>query len=163
MYKTIIMLIFFMSVLCCGLIISFYDSKLIVDNLQINDGIINNDESLLVLSELKSNNNGIYVIQINNNSDFDRIIARVFDPNGKEISTKKIIGSVVEEKFNINKDGVHKLLIENESNQEISVIGAIGYEPDRSVMQIGIITTYIMIIGIIISIIMHLILKKLIN
>lgn len=132
-----------------GMLLSAYGNYVIFEDLAKGDGDVKSGQNLVVKIELDHTDTqtGIYAVQI---IDFKgaTIIANILDPSDIVIESQSVNEEVYEGLFELTSSGVYKLSIENEGEQ-IKIFGVIGPEPDNWKRSIGLISMYILFIGLI--------------
>ncbi len=149
MQRTGILFVIVGSIVGAGIILSFYGSQIITDELIKGEGQVRFGENLIIPVKLDNSKTqtGNYAIQI---IDFkEEITAKILDPFDKEIEFQSINKEVFEGRFNITTSGIYKLVIENTDEKEIKIFGVIGPEPDANKKSLWIISFWILIIGLI--------------
>ena len=58
-----------------------------------------------------------------------------------------LLSKRMEGEFDVFETGLYKLIIQSSNNEEIQVFGAIGPLPDASKKSLGLISVYILVIG----------------
>jgi hypothetical protein len=147
MKKTGTILVLVGGLLTAGIILSFYGSQVITEDLVQVDGSISNGESLETVAELdpEINNVGVYVVQTMNFNQGD-ISVKIFDPSGSQIISKTVEIESFEEQFDISTKGDFRLIIEN-AGDSTEVIGVIGHLPDTAKFSIGVTGFYLLVVG----------------
>lgn len=73
---------------------------------------------------------GVYSIQISDFKNGNTLNAQIIDPSGSQIITTPIAKSPVQENFTISSAGTYELKIENTGQNDLQVLGIIGYFPN---------------------------------
>ena len=132
-----------------GIILSFYGNNVIFEDLIQKDGDVGSGQDLIVEVELDNTETqtGIYAVQI---IDFESatVTASILDPFNTLIESQSINQEVYEGLFDVTTSGTYKLLIENRGEQ-VKIFGVIGPEPDSGKRSLGIISLYILVMGLI--------------
>lgn len=132
-----------------GMLLSAYGNYVIFEDLAKGDGDVKSGQNLVVEIDLDSTDTqtGIYAVQI---LDFKgaTITAKILDPSDIEIESQSVNEEVYEGLFELTSSGVYKLSIENEGEQ-IKIFGVIGPEPDDWKRSMGLISMYILFMGLI--------------
>ncbi len=116
-----------------GMILLFYGSQIIAENIVTESSIVISGDSLEVISELDPSieTNGIYVVQTLNFKK-NSINAIIIDPLGSKIVSKTVESETFEDVFDISMSGLHTLIIENSGSEETMIIGMMGNHPDEN-------------------------------
>lgn len=149
MQRTGILFVIVCSIVGTGIILSYYGSQIIYDELIKGEGQVKIGENLIISDEFDSKKTqiGNYAIQI---IDFkEGVTAKILDPFDKEIEFQSINKEVFQGRFNITMSGIYKLVIENTDEKEIKIFGVIGPEPDAGKKSLWFISFWIIIIGLI--------------
>jgi len=132
-----------------GIILSFYGNNVIFEDLIQKDGDVGSGQDLIVEVELDNTKTqtGIYAVQI---IDFESatVTASILDPFNTLIESQSINQEVYEGLFDVTTSGTYKLLIEN-TGEQVKIFGVIGPEPDSGKRSLGIISLYILVMGLI--------------
>ena len=114
-----------------GIAITAYQSQITSENLANQQNTLGVGTQMIVVKEMNPNinQNGVYSIQITDFKDTDNIKATVLNPAGTSIITRSITKSPVQEMFKVSTSGNYTLQIENQGQQEVQVLGIIGYYP----------------------------------
>lgn len=138
------------GLIAAGIVLSFYGSQIITEDLSQKDAMVRAGDSLEITSDLDfdATNTGVYVVQIQNFEE-GAIYAKVFDPLGTEIVSSAIDKESFEERFGITLGGTYRLLIENRGQDDAQIIGVIGPMPDPSKLSLGLTGFYILVVGLI--------------
>jgi len=132
-----------------GMLLSAYGNYVIFEDLAKSDGDVKSGQNLVVEIDLDSTDTqtGIYAVQI---IDFKgaTITANILDPSDIVIESQSVNEEVYEGLFELTSSGVYKLSIENEGEQ-IKIFGVIGPEPDDWKRSMGLISMYILFMGLI--------------
>ena len=132
-----------------GMLLSAYGNYVIFEDLAKGDGDVKSGQNLVVEIELDHTDTqtGIYAVQI---IDFKgaTITANILDPSDIVIESQSVNEEVYEGLFELTSSGVYKLSIENEGEQ-IKIFGVIGPEPDDWKRSMGLISMYILFMGLI--------------
>ena len=132
-----------------GIILSFYGNNVIFEDLIQKDGDVGSGQDLIVEVELDNTETqtGIYAVQI---IDFESatVTASILDPFNTLIESQSINQEVYEGLFDVTTSGTYKLLIEN-TGEQVKIFGVIGPEPDSGKKSLGIISLYILVMGLI--------------
>ena len=138
------------GLLAVGIILSFYGAQLTTQDLVSDEKIIESGEILEIQAELDPTKSelGVFVVQI---LDFKQgeITAKISDPLDYEILSKSIDKDTIEERFEISSQGIHKLIVENSSPEDVQIMGVIGHMPDKGTLSVGITGFYILIVGLV--------------
>ena len=151
MQKSLIFLLFVGGLIAAGIILSFYGTQLITQNLTIKEENLAPSSSLEVIAELDPaiNEPGVYVINIIENFEVGKISISVLDPGGTQILTKTVEKESTEERFEIVSKGSYHLIIENSGSLESKIVAGIGHVPDELTLSVGFTGFYILIVGLI--------------
>ena len=132
-----------------GIILSFYGNNVIFEDLIQKDGDVGSGQDLIVEVELDNTETqtGIYAVQI---IDFESatVTASILDPFNTLIESQSINQEVYEGLFDVTTSGTYKLLIEN-TGEQVKIFGVIGPEPDSGKKSLGIVSLYILVMGLI--------------
>jgi hypothetical protein len=150
MEKSLIFLICVGSLIGAGIILSFYGAQLTTQNLTVKEDNISPSSSLEITVDLSTSvgKTGVYGI-LTDNFEEGKISATVYDPVGTPIISKPIDKKSSEDRFEINSSGSYKLVIENSGLEMKHVVAGIGYMPDNTILSVGIIGFYVLIVGLI--------------
>ncbi len=132
-----------------GIALSLYGSQLIIENLTTKQEYLGAGMSIEILKELEpaKNENGVYVIQIVDFRNGDRVDATIFDPLGSILVSEPIDNNSFQDSFKISTIGSYKLLVENTGDREIQTIGVIGYLPQDASLTASIFGVIVIIVG----------------
>ena len=150
MQKPAIMMSVIGVIIAVGIILSFYGSQVITEELSQKDGLVVSGGLLEVSSDIDvtTTSLGVYVIQVQNFKE-GAIHAKIFDPLGAEIVSATVDRESFEQRFDVTTSGTYKLLVENTGQEQTQVVAVIGPMPDTSKLSFGITGFYILIIGLI--------------
>ena len=148
MEKFIVLLIIF-CIVACSIMMLFYNSQIIIENLTTDNKLIMNHGSLIasIYLDPEINKLGVYIIQTHDKNH--SINVSILDPCENEISRSIYSGDSIEKKFSINKKGMYKMKIVNASNKETYITHAFGYMPNELLFSFGIMCFYIIVIGLV--------------
>ena len=134
-----------------GVGISVYATQLVIENLTTQEGFIESGMTMEVDKELNptKNENGVYVIQIDDFQGIGEIIISVFDPLGNVVTTKSIDSNPFQDSFGISITGTYKLLVENSADSAVHVIAVIGYLPQDQFLTISIFGFVVILVGLV--------------
>lgn len=138
------------ALIVIGLILSFYGSQIITEeliseqkNLVPRDGF-----TIEAVLDPEISETGVYVVQTVNFRE-NSIFVRVIDPFKNQLNSKWIDKESFEDRFEILNSGTYQLVVENLGPEETNVIGVIGHMPEKSKLSVGITGLYILIVGLI--------------
>ena len=131
-----------------GLILSVVGNQVILEGFSQGNGKISLDQALTVSGDFNAQESpiGIFAVQVMEFRD-NTFLVRVLDPFDTEIISQDMNEDKIENEFNILETGTYKLIIENMSNEEIQVFGAIGPSPDAGKKSLGFVSVYVLMIG----------------
>ena len=134
-----------------GIGISVYATQLVIENLTTQEGFMEGGMTMEVYKELNptKNENGVYVIQIDDFQGKAGIIISVFDPLGNIVTTKSIDSNPFQDSFGISMAGIYKLLVENSADSEVHVIAVIGYLPQDQSLTVSIFGFVVILVGLV--------------
>jgi len=134
-----------------GIVLSVYATQLIIENLTTQEGSVESEMTIEVYKELDpaENENGVYVIQIEDFQGTDSITTSVFDPSGNIVATKSIDSNPFQDGFKISTSGTYKLLIENLADREIHVTAVIGYMPQDESLMVSVFGFIVILVGLV--------------
>ena len=149
MKKSGILLVGFAALIGVGIILSFYGSSVIFEDLNQDDGNVGLEQDLIVEAELDhtETKKGIYAIQIIN-FESGIVTVNILDPFNTIIESQSINEEAYEGLFDITTSGTYKLSIEN-TGEQVKIFGVIGPEPDAGKKSLPFISFAILIIGLI--------------
>lgn len=132
-----------------GIILSFYGNYIIFEDLAKTNGIINMESDLVLEVDLDNTKSktGIFAVQIIDFKD-QTISISIIDPQNNVIETKTINEEAYEGIFDLESSGTYKLVVEKTDN-ELTVSGVIGPEPDDWKRSLAFVSLYILVIGLI--------------
>jgi len=140
-------LVGFAGLIGVGIILSFYGSYVIFEDLNQGDGDVGSEQDLIVEVELDhtKTQTGIYAVQI---IDFEigTVTVNILDPFNTIIESQSINEEAYEGLFDITTSGTYKLSIEN-SGKQVKIFGVIGPEPDAGKRSLPFISLSILVIG----------------
>ncbi len=149
MKKSGLLLVGFAGLIGVGIILSFYGSYVIFEDLNQGDGDVGSGQDLIVEVELDrtETQTGIYALQI---IDFESetVTVNILDPSDSIIESQSINEEAYEGLFDITTSGTYKLSIEN-NGEQVKIFGVIGPEPDAGKKSLPFISFAILIIGLI--------------
>jgi len=147
--KSSFLLVGFAGLIGVGIILSFYGSYVIFEDLNQGDGDVGSEQDLIVEVELDrtETQTGIYALQI---IDFESetVTVNILDPSNSIIESQSINEEVYEGLFDVTTSGTYKLSIEN-SGKQVKIIGVIGPELDAGEKSLTYISIAILVIGLI--------------
>jgi hypothetical protein len=148
MQKSIIILIISGVIIGIALILLVLGNQMILEGINQGNGKISQSQSLIISTgfDIQETTQGVFAVQIIDFKD-NTLTAKILDPSDIEIISQIINEESIEKEFDIIDTGMYKLIIENEGNEEIQVFGAMGPLPDASKKLLGLISGYILIIG----------------
>ena len=130
-----------------GIILSFYGNYVIFEDLAKTNGVVSMGNSLTLEVDLDQDKSktGIFAVQI---IDFksQTVSASIIDPLDNTIESKSISNESFEGVFDINMSGPYKLIIET-NDDESTVFGVIGPEPEEWKRSLAFVSLYILVIG----------------
>lgn len=134
-----------------GIGLSVYATQLVIENLTTQKGFVGGGMTMEVYKELNpaKNENGVYVIQIDDFQSVDGIIISVFDPLGNVVITKSIDSNPIQDSFKISMAGTYKLLVENSADREVHLVAVIGYLPQDQSLTVSIFGFVVILIGLV--------------
>lgn len=150
MERSLVFLLCVGSLIGAGIILSFYGAQLTTQNLTVKEEDINPNSSLEITVEMNSSvgTTGVFGILVDKLED-GTISTIVYDPIGTPILSKTIDTKSSEDRFEIGSSGSYKLVIENSGIEMKHVVAGIGYMPDNTILSVGFIGFYVLIIGLI--------------
>ncbi len=136
------------ALIAVGLVLLVLGNQMILEGINQGNGKISQSQSLTISAEIdmQETTRGVFAVQIIDFKD-NTLTARILDPSDIEIILQIINEEKSEKEFNIVKTGMYKLIIKSEGNEEIQVFGAIGPLPDANKKLLGLISGYILVIG----------------
>jgi len=143
-----IMLIGATSLIVIGLILLVVGNQIILGGISQGDGKVSTSQTLTISGDFDSQETsiGVFAVQIMEFKD-NTFSAKVLDPFDSEIIFQTINEKTIEKEFDFLESGTYKLIIESTSNEETIVFAAIGPLPDAGKKLIGIISVYVLVIG----------------
>ena len=150
MQKSIIILIIPGALIGIALILLVLGNQMILEGINQGNGKISQSQSLIISAEfdIQETTQGVFAVQIIDFKD-NTLTVKILDPLDIEIISQIINEESIEKEFDIVDNGIYKLVIENEGNEEIQVFGAMGPLPDANKKLLGLISVCILIIGMI--------------
>lgn len=150
MQKSMIILIVSGALIAIGLILLVLGNQMILEGINQGNGKISQSQSLTISAELdmQETTRGVFAIQIIDFKD-NTLTAKILDPSNIEIIYQIINEETIEKEFDIVETGMYKLIIESEDSEEIQVFVAMGSLPDADKKLLGLISGYILVIGMI--------------
>lgn len=151
MKKPILFLVIGGFLVAIGIGLSVYATQLVIENLTTQEGFIGGGMTMEVYKELNpaKNENGVYVIQIDDFQSVGGIIISVFDPLGNVVITKSIDSNPIQDSFKISMAGTYKLLVENSADREVHVVAVIGYLPQDQSLTVSIFGFVVILVGLV--------------
>ena len=148
MNKVALFLLVVVGLIIGGMILSFYGSQAITQDLISDTQILKKGDSLEITAELDPSvsTTAVYVVQTMRFQE-GGISAKIFDPFGIQIISKQIDKESFEDTFEIIEEGTYKLAIEN-SGEETEVIGVLGHLPKAGKLPV-VVGFYLLIAGMI--------------
>ncbi len=136
------------ALIIVGLALSIYGSQLIIENVSVLEGSLNPTQTMdiQITLEPEKNEGGRYVVQITDFAD-EIVNIRVLDPNEVLIISKSVSQKSFEGEFEITSPGIYKLIIENPGDNDIHIVGAIGYMPNDIVLAVNTSGLIIIVVG----------------
>lgn len=149
MQKATVLLVAISGVVGLGIILSFYGNQVLFEDLAKGEGSVKTGEDLIVPAELERSDSqrGVYAVQIVEYKE--GISVHILDPYDIGIDSKVMDGDLFEGEFEVEADGVYKLVVKNDSSSPVKVFGAIGPEPDAGAKSLGFVSLYVLVIGLI--------------
>ncbi|MEX0764054.1 MAG: hypothetical protein WDZ43_00615 [Nitrosopumilaceae archaeon] len=151
MKKPLLFLVMGGFLVAIGIGLSVYATQLVIENLTTQEGFIGGGMTMEVYKELNpaKNENGVYVIQIDDFQSVGGIIISVFDPLGNVVITKSIDSNPIQDGFKISMAGTYKLLVESSVDSEVHVIAVIGYLPQDQSLTVSIFGFVVILVGLV--------------
>lgn len=151
MRKPLLLLIIGGFLIVFGIGLSAYGSQIIIENLTTQEQHLGIGRSIEITKELDSsiNENGVYVVQVADFRDEDRVLVTIFDSLGQILNSKTIERSPFQDNFKISTSGTYKIAVENSGEREIDVMVAMGHLPQDESLAISIFGFIVIIIGLI--------------
>lgn len=136
------------ALIIVGFALSIYGSQLIIENVSILEGTLDPTQTMDIQTTLEpeKNEGGRYVVQITDFTD-EIVNIRVLDPNEVLIISKSVSQKSFEGEFEITSPGTYKLIIENPGDNDIRIVGAIGYMPNDIVLAVNTSSLIIIVVG----------------
>ncbi len=149
MKKSSILFVIVGGLIGIGMLLSAYGNYVIFEDLVKGEGDVKSGQNLVVEIELDHTDTqtGIYAVQIIDYKG-NTITANILDPSEIVIESQSVNEEVYEGLFELTSSGKYKLSIENEGEQ-LKIFGVIGPEPDDWKRSVGLISMYILFIGLI--------------
>jgi hypothetical protein len=146
--KSIIVLIISGALIGIALVLLVLGNQMILEGINQGNGKISQSQSLIISAELdiQETTRGVFAVQIIDFKD-NTLTARILDPLDIEIILQIINEETIEKEFDIVETGMYKLIIESEDSEEIQVFGAMGSLPDADKKLLGLISGYILVVG----------------
>jgi len=138
------------ALIAVGLILLVLGNQVILEGINQGNGKISQSQSLTISVEfdMQETTRGVFAIQIIDFKD-NTLTAKILDPSDIEIIYQIINEETIEKEFDIVDTGMYKLIIENEDNDEVQVFVAMGPLPDADKKILGLISGYILVVGMI--------------
>lgn len=151
MKKPLLFLVIGGFLVVIGIGLSVYATQLVIENLTTQEGFIRDGTTMEVYKELDpaKNENGVYVIQIDDFQNVDGIIISVFDPLGNVVITKSIDSNPIQDSFKISMAGTYKLIAENSADREVRIVAVIGYLPQDQSLAVSIFGFIVILVGLV--------------
>ena len=144
-----------------GAALLFFGSQSITADIVIEDGQINETNSIKIDAVLDPEINvvGVFAVQTLDENE-GKILAIVLDPNDVQIASTSINQRSFEEIFEISQLGTYTLIIKTQSSETLNVVGGIGHVPDSSSYSISMAGFFILLLGMLGVLIIGVILVK---
>ncbi len=138
------------TLIAIGLILLVLGNQVILEGVSQGNGKISSSQSLTISADfdIQETTTGIFAVQIIDFKD-NTLSAKVLDPLDIEIVFQTVNEEAVEKEFDVLETGIYKLIIESGNTEEIQVFGAIGPLPDAGKKSLGLISVYVIVIGMI--------------
>lgn len=151
MKKPLLLLIIGGFLIVLGIGLSAYGSQIIIENLTTREQHLGIGRSMEITKELDSsiNENGVYVVQVADFRDEDRVLVTIFDSLGQILTSKTIERSPFQDSFKISTSGNYKIVVENSGEREIDVMTVMGHLPQDESLTISIFGFIVIIIGLV--------------
>jgi len=146
--KSGIILVISGALIAIGLILLVLGNQIILEGVSQGNGKISSSQSLTISADfdIQETTLGVFAVQIIDFKD-NRLSAKILDPLDIEIVSQVVNEETIEKEFDVLETGIYKLIIESGNNEEIQVFGAIGPLPDAGKKSLGLISVYILVIG----------------
>ena len=150
MHKPKIILVTSGALIVIGLILSVIGNQIILEGFSQGNGKISLDQTLVVSGDFDSQESaiGVFAVQVMEFRD-NTFSVRILDPFNTEIISQEMNEEKMEQEFDILETGGYKLIIESISNEETQVFGAIGPSLDAGKKSLGMISGYVLVVGMI--------------
>ena len=134
-----------------GIGLSVYGSQIIIENLATQEQRLGIGRSMEITKELDSsiNENGVYVVQVADFRDEDRVSITIFDPLGQILTSRTIESNPFQDSFKISTSGTYKIVVENSGEREMDVMTVIGHLPQDESLTISIFGFIVIIMGLV--------------
>lgn len=135
------------ALVAAGMVISFYGSKITIQDMEVSEGQVSVGSSLEITKELDPAiaDTGVFVVQAEN-FDQGSLHATVFDPAGNQVASQEIKQKSTESTFQIKNKGDYRLVLEN-SGVPMSVVIGVTHMPQKSVLLLNVLGQGIIISG----------------
>ena len=150
MQKPVVMMAVIGVLIAVGIVLSFYGSQVITEDLSQKEEMVLAGSSFEISSDIDmaTTSLGVFVVQVQNFKE-GAIHAKVFDPLGAEIISAIVDRESFEKRFDVASSGTYKLLVENTGQDQIQIIAVVGPMPDPGKLSFGITGFYVLILGLI--------------
>ncbi|MDE1724450.1 MAG: hypothetical protein KGH76_00955 [Thaumarchaeota archaeon] len=113
-----------------GIAITAYQSQITSENLVNEQNMLSTGSQMTITKNMDKNSNqmGVYSIQITDFKSDDKIKATLIDPSGSA-TIESITKSPIQKMFDITSTGNYTLQVENQGQQQVQVLGIVGYYP----------------------------------
>ncbi len=133
-----------------GIGLTIYEFQVINENVANKQQNLTAGESMILTKSLnkEKNQDGVYLIQVTDFNENDKLTLTVFNPTDTIIISKSITINPIQENFLINLSGNYTIQIENKGTNEVQALVAIGSNP-KNVSSLDIIGFILLLIGLV--------------
>lgn len=148
MQKPTILLLSMAALLAAGLGMGTFSSSMIFDDLSVGTGMVDVGAPLEINAEIERGAGGVYAVEMMDHTEGMSIKATVLGPLRAVTTSATIDESIYEERFPVDETHRYTLVIETDFDP-VSVTAVIGPEPDETATSLGLIASYMLLVGVV--------------
>lgn len=148
MERPALLLVSMIGLIVAGLFVSTIANQDVFEDLVLVDGEVMQGTPLEV-STVISADRGVFFVEMLNYDGTMQVTAQIIGPFGRTLAFATITDAQYQEGFDIDEEYEYVLRIESDSREPISVLGVLGPEPDDTQSMINMISMYMLLAGLI--------------
>jgi hypothetical protein len=137
------------ALVATGMLVSFYGSKLVTEDLTISEVVLGENIQVELIKELDPLVAliGVFVVHVEELEEGTELMVAVFDPDGRQIASRDISEGSTEGQFEIGTKGSYKVLLKNPKQSHGRAVIGLTHMPDKSYLALNILGQSLIVSG----------------